>query len=117
MAAGALSVLMTVLLMVGSLKRTATGERWPRGQVSGSGSHAGDARHTPQHAQLLDDPRQMHAIAHDDHHLHHAEAAIALVYADLVDADGGGGDAARQPDGQATPELQLEPLFQADLAA
>src|SRR5690606_42047527 len=96
MAAGALSLLITVLLM-----------RTPWGSWDRLRPHAGDADHPLERAQLLDHAGQMHTVMHTDHQLDHADAAIALVHADLLDIAIGGIDAAGEQGNQAALVFQL----------
>src|SRR3546814_4869380 len=74
-----------------------------------SGLDAGDAGDALDRAQLLDDSGQVHAVMHADHQLDDADAAVALVHADLLDVAVGGIDAAGEQGDQAALVLQLDP--------
>src|SRR5690606_39938505 len=61
-----------------------------------------DSHDALQHADPFDQLGQVQAAANAQHQLHHADAAVALVDADLVDAGVGGGDSGGQLDRKST---------------
>src|SRR5690606_9525136 len=111
MAAGALGEVMTVLLMKNSDSGVAVVMR-----LAPSGAQAGDADDALERTQLLDDARQVHAVMYADDELNHADAAVALVHADLLDVAVGGIDAAGQQGDQAALVLQFDAQFDIEFA-
>src|SRR5690606_15031730 len=101
-AAGACSLVMTCLFMNVS--------------IGCSVLQSSDPHDALQHADPFDQLGQVQAAANAQHQLHHADAAVALVDADLVDAGVGDGDAGGQLGDDAPLVFQLHAQLHGEFA-
>ena len=77
----------------------------------------GYAHHAFEVADAFDQLREVQAVAYTPHQLYHADAAIALIDADLVDAGVGHGNAGGKLGDDAALVFQLDAQLDGKFAA
>src|SRR5690606_15171706 len=76
----------------------------------------GNPHHALDRSQLTDDASQVDAVVHADYQLDDADAAVALVHADLLDVAVCGIDATGQQGDQAALVLELDAQLDVEFA-